>query len=198
MLQSSSLVPVAHNNGVMEEKHQCTVALYSDRDINEQRKTYHCLTRLNQEFYKCAVYDSDDPSTARLIGVEYIVSDRIYHVLPSDEQKFWHSHAYEVKDNLWLNLRVIEVFQMTELKNLSKSYGKFWYTWQLDDGEWLPLGVPSLVMCPPKLPDLMNGISSEDRGRDEKSEERFITYVRRVKIDRKGKICASNYLEDLP
>lgn len=29
-------------------------------------------------------------------GVEYIVSDRIFETLPKEEQKLWHSHAYEV------------------------------------------------------------------------------------------------------
>lgn len=29
-------------------------------------------------------------------GVEYIVSDRIFEDLPPEEQKLWHSHAYEV------------------------------------------------------------------------------------------------------
>lgn len=51
-----------------QQRHVCTVAMYSDKDMSKERKTYHCLTRLNQEFYKCAVYDSADPSVARLIG----------------------------------------------------------------------------------------------------------------------------------
>lgn len=29
-------------------------------------------------------------------GVEYIVSDQIFETLSPDEQKLWHSHAYEV------------------------------------------------------------------------------------------------------
>ena len=32
-------------------------------------------------------------------GIEYIVSDRIFEALPPEEQKLWHSHAYEVKLN---------------------------------------------------------------------------------------------------
>lgn len=30
-------------------------------------------------------------------GIEYIVSDRIFETLPTEEQKLWHSHAYEVR-----------------------------------------------------------------------------------------------------
>lgn len=29
-------------------------------------------------------------------GVEYIIDDDIYETLPPEEQKLWHSHAYEV------------------------------------------------------------------------------------------------------
>ncbi|KAF8393847.1 hypothetical protein HHK36_020045 [Tetracentron sinense] len=88
-------------------QHVCTFALYS----------HHFVTRLNQDFLQCAVYDSDD-STGHLIGVEYIVTDRIFGVLPPEEQKLWHTHAY--------------VEQM-ELQKLAKSYGK------------LPLGAPSAM-----------------------------------------------------
>lgn len=35
--------------------------------------------------------DSDQPG-ARLIGVEYIISERLFKDLPPEEKKFWHSH----------------------------------------------------------------------------------------------------------
>lgn len=34
-----------------------------------------------------------------LTGVEYIITDRIFETLTPDEQKLWHSHAYEVHCN---------------------------------------------------------------------------------------------------
>jgi hypothetical protein len=33
---------------------------------------------------------------ARLIGIEYIISRRLYKGLPQEERKYWHSHQYEV------------------------------------------------------------------------------------------------------
>jgi hypothetical protein len=33
---------------------------------------------------------------ARLIGIEYIISRRLYEGLPQEEHKYWHSHQYEV------------------------------------------------------------------------------------------------------
>ncbi|KAK3206701.1 hypothetical protein Dsin_020747 [Dipteronia sinensis] len=136
-----SLKPIKKMN-----QHVCTFALYS-HDMSRQIETHHYVTRLNQDFLQCAVYDTDD-SNGCLIGVEYIVSDKIFEALPQDEQKLWHSHAYEIKSGLWINPRVPEVIAKPELKNLTKTYGKFWCTWQVDRGDRLPLGAPSLMMSP--------------------------------------------------
>ncbi|KAK1382118.1 Oil body-associated protein 2B [Heracleum sosnowskyi] len=136
-----SLKPIKEMN-----QHVCTFALYSD-DMSRQIQTHHYVTRLNQDFLQCAVYDSDD-SRGRLIGVEYIVSDKIFETLPPDEQKLWHTHAYEIKSGLWMNPGVPEMMMKPELENLTKSYGKFWCTWQTDRGDVLPTGPPALMMSP--------------------------------------------------
>ncbi|CAH9055583.1 unnamed protein product, partial [Cuscuta europaea] len=112
------------------KQHVCTFALYS-HDMNRQIETHHYATRLNQHFLQCAVYDSDH-SPARLIGVEYIISENIYETLSKDEQKLWHSHAYEIKAGLWVNPRIPEMLVRPDLENLVKTYGKFWCTWQSD------------------------------------------------------------------
>ncbi|GMN43445.1 hypothetical protein TIFTF001_012654 [Ficus carica] len=105
-------------------QHVCAFAFYS-HDMNRQIETHHYITRLNEDFLQCAVYDSDD-SHAHLIGVEYIISSRMYENLSFDEQKLWHSHAYEVKSGLWVNPRVPEMLGKKELNNMAKTYGKFW------------------------------------------------------------------------
>ncbi|KAK9085735.1 hypothetical protein Sjap_026146 [Stephania japonica] len=154
------------------QQHVCTFALYS-HNMNRQIETHHYVTRINEDFLQCPVYDSDT-ARARLIGIEYIVSDRIFETLPPEEQKLWHSHAYEIKAGLWVNPRVPEALQRPELRNLTKSYGKFWCTWQTDRGDELPLGVPSLMMSPQSVgsgilnPELVKsrdnryGIDSDD------------------------------------
>ncbi|EXB36785.1 hypothetical protein L484_005082 [Morus notabilis] len=128
------------------KQHVCTFAIYS-HDMTRQIETHHYITRLNQDFLQCAVYDSDR-SDAHLIGVEYIISDRMFENLSLDEQKLWHSHAYEVKSALWVNPRVPEMLGKPELKDMAKTYGKFWCTWQVDRGDALPIGAPALMMSP--------------------------------------------------
>ncbi|KAI3997621.1 hypothetical protein MKX01_011038 [Papaver californicum] len=49
-----------------------------------------------------------------------------------EEQKLWHSQAYEIKSGLWLNPRVPKMVPMTELGNLTKTYGNFCCIWQVD------------------------------------------------------------------
>ncbi|KAF5187051.1 Oil body-associated protein 2a [Thalictrum thalictroides] len=177
-----------------QQQHECTIGVYSTTNMAQQPKNYYFVSRLNQEFFQCAVYDSDDPSTGRLVGVELIISDRIYHVLPPDEKKFWHSHAYE-KENLWINEGVIEILQLTELQ-LSTSYGKFWSTWQWDNGDALPLGMPSAMKSSSPLQvvkdELMDDISSDGpnqgenwEGRKNKFRERPVQdflYIRTTKV----------------
>ncbi|XP_027339479.1 oil body-associated protein 2C-like [Abrus precatorius] len=130
----------------MMSQHVCTFAIYS-HDMSRQIETHHYCTHLTESLLQCAVYDSDD-SNARLLGVEYIVPDYIFETLSPEEQKLWHSHAYEIKSGLWVNPRVPEIIGMSELENLAKTYGKFWCTWQVDRGDRLPMGAPALMMSP--------------------------------------------------
>jgi len=48
------------------KQHVCTFALYG-HDMTRQIETHHYVTRVNQDFLQCAVYDSDH-AHARLIG----------------------------------------------------------------------------------------------------------------------------------
>ncbi|XAR66617.1 hypothetical protein NMG60_11012905 [Bertholletia excelsa] len=136
------------------KQHACTFALYS-HDMTRQIETHHFITRLNQDFLQCAVYDSND-AHARLIGIEYIISDSIFETLPTEEQKlctlmrtrFCNFSSFWIKLGLWVNPGVPEMVMKTEMENLAKTYGKFWCTWQVDRGDKLPLGAPALVMSP--------------------------------------------------
>ncbi|GMH05194.1 hypothetical protein Nepgr_007034 [Nepenthes gracilis] len=136
-----SLKPIKHIS-----QHACTFAFYA-HDLSRHIQTHHFLSRLNQDFLQCPVYDSDS-SDARLIGIEYIISEWIFEALPAEEQKLWHSHAYEIESGLWINPGMAETIQKLELRNLAKTYGKFWCTWQVDRGDKLPLGAPALMVSP--------------------------------------------------
>ena len=53
---------------------------------------------------QCLIYDTPT-NPARLIGVEYMVTPKLYETLDQDERKLWHSHDFEVRIfliGLWL------------------------------------------------------------------------------------------------
>ena len=58
-------------------------------------EAHHYCSCTNDEVRQCVIYDSAD-SNARLIGIEYIISRRLFESLPEEEKKLWHSHTYEV------------------------------------------------------------------------------------------------------
>ena len=59
-------------------------------------EAHHYCSCTNDEVRQCVIYDSAD-SNARLIGIEYIISRRLFESLPEEEKKLWHSHTYEVR-----------------------------------------------------------------------------------------------------
>jgi Protein of unknown function (DUF1264) len=63
--------------------------------VSPKVPAHHFCSHRNEEFRQCVIYDSDEPN-ARLIGIEYIISRRLFEDLPDHEKKYWHSHKYEV------------------------------------------------------------------------------------------------------
>jgi hypothetical protein len=45
--------------------------------------------------FQCVLFDSTG-ANAKLLGVEYVISDATYRALPEAEKKYWHPHTYEV------------------------------------------------------------------------------------------------------
>ena len=62
--------------------------------MGRQIEAHHYCSHVTEEFYRCVIYDGNEAG-ARLIGVEYIVSERIFKSLPEEEKALWHSHRDE-------------------------------------------------------------------------------------------------------
>jgi hypothetical protein len=60
-----------------------------------QIETQHYCAVRGEGMHQCILYDKND-KTAKLLGVEYIITDKLYQGLPEDEKRFWHPHTYEV------------------------------------------------------------------------------------------------------
>jgi len=90
------------------------------------------------------IYDRNGPG-ARLIGIEYIISEERFRALPDDEKRLWHSHHYEVKSGLLVAPGIPERAEHAYFKDLVTTYGKTFHTWQYDKDDF-PFGIPQLMM----------------------------------------------------
>ncbi len=117
---------------------------YAD-DMGRQVEANHYCTHLTEDFHQCVIYDSDR-ANAKLIGIEYIVSERVFRSFPDDEKRLWHSHAYEVKSGELIAPGVPEAAGHAFMTDLVSTYGKTWHTWQIDRFPDLPTGIPQLMM----------------------------------------------------
>jgi hypothetical protein len=117
---------------------------YAD-DMGRQVEANHFCTHLNEDFHQCVIYDSGR-SDAKLIGIEYIVSARIFKTLADEEKRFWHSHHYEVKSGELIAPGIPAIAEHGLMEDLVTTYGKTWHCWQIDRDPNFPLGIPQLMM----------------------------------------------------
>ena len=103
---------------------------YAD-DMGRQVEAHHFCTHLAHDMHQCVIYDSNKPG-ARLIGIEYIVSEERFRRLPDEEKRLWHSHHYEVKSGELVAPGIPELAERTYFADLVSTYGKTFHTWQVD------------------------------------------------------------------
>jgi hypothetical protein len=97
----------------------------------------------NEDFAQCAVFDGDGPD-ANLVGIEYIISERLYQKLPPEEQASWHPHNYEITSGQLVMPGLPGVVEKAALAKKLNSYGKTWRVWDSDHSE-MPIGDPELM-----------------------------------------------------
>jgi hypothetical protein len=117
---------------------------YAD-DMGRQIEAHHYCTHVNEDFFQCVIYDGNQTG-ARLIGIEYIVSEKLFKTLPEDEKPLWHSHRHETTSGELILPRIPAAVEHTAMATLATTYGKTWHTWQIDVHSSLPLGIPQLMM----------------------------------------------------
>lgn len=105
--------------------------------------TQHYCSARTEEMHQCLLYDSCE-SNAKLLGVEYIISDRLYRELPADEKPFWHPHTYEVLAGGLVAPEMDADEETKFMKALLNTWGKTWHTWP-DPQTQVPMGEPVLI-----------------------------------------------------
>jgi hypothetical protein len=114
-------------------------------NMKGQMEAHHYCAVLNDEVMQCVIYDGN-VKDAKIMGVEYIISARLFKSLPEKEKALWHSHVHEVKSGQLIAPGIPEVAEHELMKKLVNTYGKTWHTWHTDLHKELPIGVPQIMM----------------------------------------------------
>jgi hypothetical protein len=127
--------------------------------MDEQMDVHHYCGALNEELIQCVLFDGSG-GDARMVGVEYVVSARLFASLAAEEKAMWHSHRYEVKSGQLVAPGMPGAAEHEVMEKLISTYGKTWHTWADDPN--LPLGIPALMM----------GFTADGQARPELVEKR--------------------------
>lgn len=152
-----------------------------DEPLHQMEAQHYCR-QLNEEFAQCVLFDGDSQD-ARMNGVEYIISERLFASLPDAEKQYWHPHNYEILSGQLVAPGIPAAAEQALMKSKINSYGKTWHFWRSgvhgQAADALPLGEPRLAWSFNRdgeiLPNLLEkrdqrmGIDTADtrRNRDE-------------------------------
>jgi hypothetical protein len=136
----------------------------------------HYCNQVNEDFAQCVLFDGNGKD-ARLNGVEYIISEKLYERLPPEERMYWHPHNYEILSGELVMPGLPEPAETEALRGKVNSYGKTWHFWntgvQGRPADPLPYGPPHLAWSfnhdgeiPPEL------VRSRDERMDVSTAER--------------------------
>lgn len=114
-------------------------------DMKSQMEAHHYCGHLNEDVIQCVIFDGNT-GNAKIMGVEYIISAKLFVSLPLEEKHLWHSHVHEVRSGQLIAPGIPEVAEHELMEKIASTYGKTWHTWHTDKDLELPLGSPMLMM----------------------------------------------------
>ncbi|AXA92063.1 OBAP family protein [Massilia sp. YMA4] len=125
------------------------VGFHPMKDAPElQMEAHHYCHQRNEDFAQCVLFDGNT-ADANMNGVEYIISEKAFALLPEAERKFWHPHNGEILSGQLVAPGIPEAAEKSLMKSKMNSYGKTWHTWNTGHeghtGEALPLGDAKLA-----------------------------------------------------
>lgn len=117
---------------------------YSGRP-DAQMEAHHYCGHVNEDVIQCVIFDGNEESS-KIMGVEYVVTRKLFESLPAEEKHLWHSHVHEVRSGQLIAPGIPAVAEHELMEKLAGTYGKTWHTWHTDRRDALPLGTPMLMM----------------------------------------------------
>lgn len=116
-------------------------------DPTHQMEAHHYCRQVNEDFAQCTMFDGNTEK-ANLVGIEYIISEKLFETLPEKEKVYWHPHNHEILSGQLIAPNLPEIAEKELMKSKMNSYGKTWHIWNSSPygkkGDKLPYGEPKL------------------------------------------------------
>jgi len=143
------------------DTHISSIRCYGN-NVKRQIPVHEYIMHINEDVMQALIMDSDR-SDAKIVGIEYIITEKMFNLLPEDEKKFWYSHGYEVKSGTMVAPRMPMAMEHKLMSDLAPTYGKTVALWQVDKDK-LPMGLPQF-MCGPISDSVLNNDLIRQRDR---------------------------------
>jgi len=127
--------PVQHFDLHMVDVH------FTSGNLSDQYVAHHYCYFLNDDFLECILMNGTN-SDAKIKGMEWFITPKLFKQLPLEERKLWHSHPYEIQSGMFVIPEANEEDELKLLEWLITTYGKVTDVWQ--NGRDLPAGPPQL------------------------------------------------------
>jgi hypothetical protein len=90
-----------------------------------------------------------DTSGARLNGIEYIISEKLFQTLAPGERQYWHPHNGEILSGQLIAPGIPAAAEKALMRAKMNSYGKTWHVWHTghegSPADQLPVGPAMLA-----------------------------------------------------
>lgn len=114
-------------------------------NLRAQMEAHHYVQQLNDDMYQAIIFDGNGKD-AKLMGVEYIITEKMFKQLDQEEKLLWHSHHFEVSSGSLIAPGIPQVAEHELMEKLVSTYGKTIHTWHTDQERSLPVGAPMIMM----------------------------------------------------
>jgi len=97
-----------------------------------QLRVAHFCVHNSSDLIQCMLFDTNgsvEGKHPRLLGVEYVITDKVYQSLSKSEKEYWHPHDGEVSSGMLILPGMPKDDQEKTLKFVSTTWGKTWHAW---------------------------------------------------------------------
>lgn len=126
-----------------------------------QVEAHHYCHQINEDFAQCALFDGNTRD-ARLHGIEYIISEKLFETLPPEERQYWHPHNGEILSGQLAAPDIPDIAEKSLMRTKINSYGKTWHLWNTGHAghpaDKLPLGPAMLAWSFNRDGELLPGL----------------------------------------